>query len=78
MKIKLEIELDLPEEYVEYSDAELGQVIFDYYTNYVTTRHLADAVRWMGMGHSRNYHIVAHHEQWANIADSAKVKVILP
>ena len=46
MKIQLNIELDLPDAYKGYSEAELVELFGDYYVNYITVSHLTDAAKW--------------------------------
>lgn len=66
MKIKLEIELDVPG--VEaYSEPELRQLMFDAYINYVTQQHMMDAVRW----HNKDAIIAEYHSNWGEIASQA-------
>lgn len=77
MKIKLEIELDIPDECREYSDDELAQVVFDAYINYASRKHLSDVITWMASTSlSRHIHI-RHHQLWADISSQAKVKVVV-
>ena len=47
MKITLTVELDLPDDMVAWSDAELRQMLFDSYTNYVPLQHLNESLHWM-------------------------------
>lgn len=72
MKIKLEIELEVPD--VENMTAEqLSQVMWDGYVNYVTRRHAEDALKWCARM-SRETSAAAiykHHDTWTDIAASA-------
>lgn len=77
MKIKLEIELEMPDQYKDWPMIELRQLIFDRYVNYATCKHLHDAVQWMADakdGKTVGY-IIDSHKEWANICDSAQFKV---
>lgn len=49
MKIRLTVELDIPDDARDYSEAELQQLIFDTYIHYVVQRHARDAVKWCAM-----------------------------
>ena len=46
MKVRLTIDLDLPDELTDYPDAELSQFLFDVYTNFVVVQHLSEALKW--------------------------------
>jgi len=80
MKIKLEIELEIPDECKEWSDGELSQYIFDGYTNYVTCEHSLEAVQWcvaMQRGEETGTHLFNWHKSWHNIAKAATCKIIV-
>lgn len=79
MKVRLTIDLDLPE--AEYSEVtlELMQNVFDAYTNYVTCSHLQDALRWCVRGKVGSdsedpaaKRIYEYHNLWADISANAK------
>jgi len=76
-KIKLEIELDIPQ-IENYSDAELGQLLFDEYINHATCAHNEAALRWMckkeitSAGKTGKNMIIKMHQTWAEICDKAK------
>jgi hypothetical protein len=46
MKVRLTIDLALPDELTDFSDGELSQFLFDVYTNFVVVQHLSEAVEW--------------------------------
>jgi len=76
-KVKLEIELDIPD-VSEFSDAEISQLVFDTYTNYVVVQHLQDAMYWLARPTSQDQPskaadklISQHHRIWAKIARAA-------
>jgi len=78
MKVKLTIELDLPEECAAYSADELRQLLFDVYVNYVRRAHLLDAVYYMDKGQVGSPDetpvlatLGSHHRLWAKICKSA-------
>lgn len=76
MKIKLTIELDLPDEANDWSDAELRQVVFDSYINYATCQHMQDAVHWMARSaksepDSAGRAIAEIHSNWGDICSQA-------
>lgn len=68
MKIKLEIELEVPDVCEEMPNDELDQLLFDTYINYVTISHHRDALRFM----SENVSDLAnYHATWGDICSSA-------
>lgn len=78
MKVKLEIELDIPE--IEgWSPGEVGQLVFDAYTNYVTVSHLEDAMHWLCKPEDggTTKQIVDYHNTWAGISRDAKTKMVI-
>lgn len=46
MKVRLTIDLELPEKFEEWPDLELSQFLFDSYVNYVTLQHYVEALHW--------------------------------
>ena len=81
MKIKLIIELELPDQtpevLEEYNEA-LGQLLFDDYINYVTINHMSDAVEWCSKGRLGSEkedlaakQIYQHHKTWGRICRDA-------
>ena len=66
MKIQLDIQLDVPG-VEEYSEAELRQLMFDAYVNYVTVQYMSDAIRW----HGKDKTIAEYHSNWGKIARQA-------
>lgn len=78
MKIKLEIELEIPDECKEWSDGELSQYVFDNYTNYVTVQHSSQVLDCYDIKDDfMKQHMIDHHKEWADIGKSAKVKIIV-
>ena len=78
MKIKITLELDVPE-FDGHSHAEICQNLFDAYTHYVTCKHLEDATSWCAEGRvgSDNENVSAkriyeYHKRWADISAAAK------
>jgi hypothetical protein len=81
MKIKLTIELDLPDECSSFSDGELSQLLFDEYVNYATCAHLEDATHWCCEArvgtedeNLQKKIIYEHHKIWGNICDAVTWK----
>lgn len=74
MKITLTVELDLPDDMAEWPDAELCQVLFESYINYVTCQHIEESMHWTIQSvEDRNAILIAeNHKQWYNIAKQAK------
>lgn len=82
MKVKITLELDLPEvkddnvnlqnEYVKgitWEMAHISQSIFDNFLNYSICSHLRDAMRWMGRNKDtpNSKMIAKQHNLWADI-----------
>lgn len=77
MKLRLVIDMELPDEISDYSDAELRQLVFDAYINYNTCSHLADSVEWLARSQQAPDDIVAsqiykHHTTWGKISGNVK------
>ena len=72
-KVKVEMTLDVP---FEGTQAEVEQLMFDTVINYVNTRHLMDAIRYLSKDHEKLYE---HHALWGDIAtkmvDSGQYKI---
>lgn len=78
MKVKLNVELDLPDDCEGWSDAELQQLLFDEYINHATCAHLEDATHWccearVGMPDedATKKIIFEHHQLWGEICSNA-------
>ncbi len=72
MKIKLTIELDLPDTMSDWNDSELRQVVFDEYVNFSTISHLSESIDWKTRGDSSlNEMIAQKHHDWSKICNSA-------
>lgn len=83
MKVKLTIELELPEGTVvpttEQQSLEFSDVLYDAYVHYVTSQHLMDAVKWCAKGkvgsdneEPRAKRIYEYHDMWGKICSQAK------
>lgn len=79
MKIRLTIDLDIPDECRDWSDAALRQGIFDDYVNYNTIAHATAAVDWckkakVGTPEERPTEklIFEHHKLWTEITTQPK------
>lgn len=80
MKIKLDIELELPEgQFGEFSDTEVIQAIVDNYTHYATMMHLENASDWLAKSNKDKdigaAIISSEHKMWANICKNAIIKI---
>lgn len=77
MKIKLEIELEMPDQYKDWPMNELHQLIFDSYVNYATCKHLDDVLQWMVDAKDSKTvdYIIDMHKEWGKICASAQFKV---
>jgi hypothetical protein len=76
VRVQLTITLDLPDTCLDFSEAELGQLLFDEYVHYVTCSHLADALTWCAEARvgqpdedPAKREIYEHHQLWAAISD---------
>ena len=75
MKVKLEIELELPDKYQDWSNEEINQLLFDEYVNYVTCAHLEDASSWCMKVTDEDEGakiILEEHRMWGKICKAAK------
>lgn len=79
MKVKLNIELELPAECDDWSDAELQQLLFDEYVNHATCSHLEDATHWCAKAKVGTDNedpsgkmIFEMHRTWGGICQNAK------
>lgn len=77
MKLRLVIDMELPDEISDYSDAELRQLVFDAYINYNTCSHLADSVEWLARSQQSPDNAAApriykHHDTWGDISRNVK------
>ena len=66
MKVRLTIDLELPDELSGFSKPELDQLLFDAYINYITCAHYEDALNRIERGHINDTaeSIVDYHKQW--------------
>lgn len=82
MKVKLTVELDIPDDtplLAGHERASLGELLSDAYTRYVTVRHCTDAMKWLvaaKLGTPNEDAMAArlykHHDAWADICDKAE------
>ena len=76
MKVKLSIELELPDSCKDFSHGELQQLIFDEYINHATCAHLEDAMKWLIKSQADLSDVGAKliyemHNNWADICKNA-------
>jgi len=76
MKVTLTIELNLPDDASKLTDAELRELLFEEYVNYVTKCHAIDASNWCAKAKvgSENEdkmgkQIYERHSAWMNYTD---------
>ena len=69
MKVRLTIDLDIPDECGEWGDDFIYQYLFDVYVNYVTISHCRDAVQWCGKANESPTaeRIYKQHQLWGKI-----------
>lgn len=82
MKVKLTIELELPDdvpELTEHGRDGLSQLLFDSYINYATCKHFQDSVTWCAKGKvgsdnedPRAKLIYQYHDNWGHICSNVK------
>ena len=77
MKVELKISLELPDNCAKLSKAQLGELLFDAYVNYVTSRHAADALKWCAKARvdcededAGAKRIYEYHELWRDITSN--------
>lgn len=77
MKVKVEIELEIPGDGKECTEQYLHQYVFDGLTNYACTRHLSDALKWMvedaKEGSTNCEQLVEYHQKWGRILSNNNV-----
>jgi hypothetical protein len=74
MKVRLTIDIELPDVCAEASDDELRQNLFDDMINYMTCCHLRDALTWTAKAVKMptGQRIADHHSLWADICEKAE------
>jgi len=75
MKVKLEIELELPDKYQDWSNEELQQLLFDEYVNHATCAHAEYAFDWCSKASDEDEGaklILEDHRMWNKICKAAK------
>jgi hypothetical protein len=76
MKLRLTIQLELPDECDSWSDPELQEAVWGSYVHYNTLSHLKDAMKWCAESHTNpncatSKKIQDHHDLWADISQRA-------
>lgn len=79
MKIKLVIDLELPDKYADMSGEHLRQILFDSYVNFATCHHLEEALHYGAEAHigsdneDTDLKIIAEdHAEWGDICRNAE------
>lgn len=67
MKVRLSIDLDLPDGLQAHPDG-IGQLLFDQYINFVPVQHYCEALKWLDEKTPNADKIVEIHKEWGNIA----------
>ncbi len=73
MKVKLEIEFEVPDKLSKFSDTELREAFWEEFLRYAVVGHLADAVRWATNKTPNSNEISEHHQLWGNYLDKGKI-----
>ena len=79
MKVRLTVELDLPDDFEKYTDRELLELIDGEYFNYITCSHTEDALKWCAKGKigtenedPLDKRIFENHAMWSEICKRSK------
>ena len=76
MKVKVTVELDIPDTSGPWEMAQVIQDVFDNFVNHAKTSHLEEAIEWVteskGDEFSPAYQIYKHHRAWADIFSKAE------
>lgn len=73
MKIKMEIEFDIPDKLSKFSDAELREAFWEEFLNYAVVSHLSDALRWATNKIPNSNQILEHHQLWGEYLDKGRI-----
>jgi hypothetical protein len=76
MKVRMTIDLELPDKYNDWTKPELQQLLFDEYVNHATCSHFEDALNWCASwGNNQNNFqekmIYESHSEWGRICSGA-------
>lgn len=83
MKVKLHIELELPEECEHLLKDELTELLYEYYVDFVTKAHHKKAITWFKKAHrpttqeAMESASLVHrvHKTWFQICKTAKLSI---
>lgn len=73
MKVKLEIEFEVPDKLSKFSKTELREAFWEELLRYAVVGHLADAVRWAANNTPNSNKISEHHQLWGKYLDNGKI-----
>lgn len=73
MKVKLEIEFEVPDKLSKFSDTELREAFWEELLRYAAVSHLADALRWATNDTLNSNKISEHHQVWGKYLDKGKI-----
>lgn len=78
LRVRLVIDLDLPDECAQMTQPELRQLVFDDYIHYAAVSHMADATHWCARGNvgsdaerEPEKLIFLHHRLWGKLCAKA-------
>tara|TARA_Y100000034_G_scaffold117749_1_gene157541 strand:+ start:3135 stop:3374 length:240 start_codon:yes stop_codon:yes gene_type:complete len=74
MKVRLEVDLELPDVCEKMSEGELQQLLFDVYVGYVSGCHLRDVTSFMAKGMEPSNPVIRMHQTWAEITSNPQWK----
>lgn len=82
LKINITIKLNLPENFREFSEAELRQAIFDEVVSFISQQHAEQAVEWCSKlmkevadENKITLNLWRHHREWSEITKQPKFKI---
>ena len=76
MKVKLEIEFEVPDKLSKFSETELREAYWEELLHYAQCKHLEDALRWhlrASAGETSDQIISDHHQLWAKYLQAGKI-----
>jgi hypothetical protein len=76
MKVKLEIEFEVPDKLSKFSNTELREAFWEEFLRYAQRKHLEDTLHWhlkATTGDTGAQIISEHHQLWGKYLDKGKI-----
>ena len=73
MKIRLEIEFEVPDKLSKFSEKGLRETFWEEFLRYAVVSHLEDAVHWAINKTPNSDKISEHHQLWGDYLDKGKI-----